>query len=175
MSTLSSPGERYPWIRRIATPLAHWYPGVLVGYLAVRIAVDVTRVTGTVELLVAFAAGSALVAGIAASIWHTRRLCERCASNVPLDGPAETQRDRWMLRGVHLGWKVRLVTYTTLNLAGAFVEPVEYLVLAVLAVDSVAVLRHCVLQPWCPWCHWRRDDDEEVPDPEPIPTGHAHA
>ena len=118
------------------------------------------------------------------SMRHTRELCERCITRVPLDPAAAVERSATILRAVHnLRW---LVAPIAVFLAAGMALPqhswgsnlADSLATCMCLIVTLCAARHRVLQPWCPFCH-RGDggsgETSEVPDPsdgkrKPVPA-----
>lgn len=106
---------------------------------------------------------------------HTRQPCEKCIGDMPLDAQAQAERKRLSLRLYH--WSTSSVWFTlgVGCVASTWLLPhwAEVVVLsglsACMLASFVAGWRHRPLQPVCPWCNWRDWDDDEVPEPTPVP------
>lgn len=177
----SSLDPETPWTR-FATRFAHWHPLYELAILVVLVAGLFTQAAFPLLLLVLLAE----FAGNTIAHRHHHRLCSRCAAKTPLDPAAAVKRHRRALRYVHRNPKRVLAVYAgaTLIVLISYFWPspatglASLLVLISFFVDcsasSYTMLRHRPLQPWCPWCQrrWRRDD-EDIPAPQPVPTGEA--
>lgn len=169
-----------PWTR-FATRIAHWHPvitiTILVGLFVAPVLGGPTWIS--VVLILAYFATSYITGG------HLYALCSRCAARTPLDPEAAVKRHHRALSYTHRTRRTALTIYlpvAAVLVAAIFIQNLVVawlyaLALVVFYVDSAigsyALLRHRTLQPWCPWCrHWR-DDDEDTPAPQPVPTGEA--
>jgi hypothetical protein len=114
-----------------------------------------------------------------ADIRHNLGLCERCISDLPLDGSRQAEHRQRELRFVHF-MRRRSFWLIVLMLAvgqGFVPSPYGFILfgglMALFTYEHFALLQHRRLQPWCPWCRdWDDGDDEEVETPTPTPTGH---
>jgi hypothetical protein len=108
---------------------------------------------------------------------HDRRLCERCASSMPLNAAehaARYQRRFWL---VHSGSNPRLLVPYLLVLVGSnFLTSMPGRTVWALVQLSMVYLilahaSHRKLQPWCSWCSGGGGGTEQL-DPEPdLPRG----
>jgi hypothetical protein len=172
---LPNPGERRR-LRLIATRLAHWQPAVITLAIVVQI---VQTVTGHTDDLIGVCINIPMITLVvftfAADYWHIYFMCERCAANTPLDGPGEAHRYRHLLWLVHRAFPL----FAGIYIVGAtiyfalHVSVLFYAIFAFFAIEAVAQLRHRVLQPWCPRCHWDDGGAEEQVPTTPVPTATA--
>jgi hypothetical protein len=121
---------------------------------------------------------------------HKRTLCERCVTDMPLDGDARAARPltRVALHMAHLARDKRIGLGVVVVVIGATVTYylklhllnvllLEVVLLAVLALwRSLTV--HQRLQPWCPWCRGPGGDSNAINEPGgppgrrlPVPSG----
>lgn len=115
----------------------------------------------------------------ASSVWaHDLAPCPQCIASWPLD-PAERAEDSakllwWRHYGRLIG---RLMAIAVIASVGYFALPNilnAIAILAMIAADERARMRHSALAPWCPWCGPDDDGgDDEAVSPEPDPAG-AH-
>lgn len=134
--------------------------------------------------LLAIAGAVWAVAGASAAGRHRHALCTRCARKIPTDGPTEAALHGRALRVFHWchSWPgiimltagAVLLVVLTLAGANALVRALAGSpLLALMAVEAAAGLRHRPLEPWCPYCpHWGGGGDHEPsPAPTPDPQG----
>jgi hypothetical protein len=178
MTTMSEPSDRY---RRIATTIAHHQAAAL----ALAVITDTTlAITGYWHTLpgyfLSLIAALGVMVAMLAETRHARSLCERCAAKTPLDAEAAVAQRRWWLWTFHVTNSVPVLVALCLVYGVAIFLPVPKSVPGFLgmtplfvfwAIAAAANLVHRPLEPWCPQCNWGDGGDEEqVPDPEPVPA-----
>ena len=103
---------------------------------------------------------------------HDRRLCEQCASSMPLNAAEHAARYRRRFRLVHSGNNPRLlVPYLAVLVGSNFLtsmpgRTVWALVQASMVYLILAHASHRKLQPWCPWCSDGGGGTDQL-DPDP--------
>lgn len=145
-----------------------------IGYLLADLAVGLPK--GLVDALGWFQTATVMTAVIG-NVVHSRRLCEACIAQMPLDGSELAQRWDRQLRTVHLcmdqplGFVAgMLAVIVGLTLASAWITTTgSHLILCVLlAWFWWSLIRHERVQPWCKRCGWDDGGEwSEVSDPDP--------
>jgi hypothetical protein len=113
---------------------------------------------------------------------HGRSLCERCASEAPLNPGMEAERCDRRLRQMHwIGDMPPFVVLTAgflvivaVNVAGAVLRLGAPTTLALIGIGlyvNVITRTHNRLQPWCPYCRRGRGDGDPAVTPTPDPAG----
>lgn len=118
---------------------------------------------------------------------HHERLwpCDRCAARFPLNAPALAERRRAILQRYHNKWLAAAVLGPMLMVlfAGPWVLRWTLGAEGVRSYSSLWLIPmwpilayfawerhvHRKLQPWCPWCRRRDEDDDPIVIPEPTP------
>lgn len=167
-----------PYPGGLARQWGHYAPQLLSGSILLVIAIGFRpHAVGLVALV-----ASTLLLLFVLVTWlqmrdHDRRLCERCASSMPLNAAehaARYQRRFWL---VHTGSNPRwLVPYLVVLLGSNFLTSTPgrmfwALVQASMIYLIMAHASHRKLQPWCPWCSGGGGGTERFdPDPD-VPRG----
>ena len=108
---------------------------------------------------------------------HDRRLCERCASSMPLNAAehaARYQRRFWL---THTGSNPRwLVPYLAVLIGSNFLTSTPGRIVWALVQSSMIYLimahaSHRKLQPWCPWCSGGGGGSEQFDPESDLPRG----
>jgi hypothetical protein len=108
---------------------------------------------------------------------HDRRLCERCASSMPLNAAAHAARYQRRFWLVHTGSNPRLlVPYLLVLLGSNFLTSTPGRAVWALAQASMIYLilahaSHRKLQPWCPWCSGGGGGSERFDADPDLPRG----
>jgi len=110
-------------------------------------------------------------------------MCLKCMRSVPVDAPAQAQRQVYLLWISHymIGWLflgamvglavvnsiVRVIIFGTIYEPSWTRAPLDIFIMGVLWSEWV----HHKLRPWCPYCKdWDEGGEHEVV-PDPLPTG----
>lgn len=128
------------------------------------------------------------IAALAAEMYHDRKLCVLDIKAGPLLDPQAAvdkhrpalklyhrPRQRWTMTAVAL---LPLLLPWTRHLNPGTPVKILFSAMSVAAIISTlrllrALEHHRRLHPWCPWCHPRRDKDDDVVAPVPDPVGNA--
>lgn len=163
----------------------HWGEHALVGAMVVGSASDWTPVSDKVSDIIGWMVGGAMIVAFVVHFSHLRgALCEDCIKAMPLDGHETARRRKPLLWAYHRLYDSRnTMLYVLLGLvavsalAGNFLEkrsaPSLILFnLVTLGIIGIYVANgvHRRLQPWCPYCRWGRDDEDETVAPAPAPV-----
>lgn len=109
---------------------------------------------------------------------HWRRFyCEHCTSRFPVDAPVRAEKHRDALVRIHgsfwtrvvlltMGWIVGTAVLSLWLPLAAYLTPLAWLVWG---AKALAHRRHMLLQPWCPICRRRDEDDDPIVIPVPTP------
>lgn len=174
MTTAESSGSDRQWIWDL---IAHLQP--LIWWFSAGSAVVTAIVPDLVGSWAAWTISLSLLLAIVAGIKHQRSLCARCAAATPLNTEAAVEKDGRWLRMFHWLYEhSRLASWGLVGLIAAEVvvsgglgQAVGALVNVLLGLQVFLGLKHRVLAPWCPWCHWGGGGDDEVaPEPAPPPS-----
>jgi hypothetical protein len=89
---------------------------------------------------------------------HDRRLCEQCASEIPLNPAEQAKKQRRRFWMAHTGSEPRfLVPYVVVLISSNFAtSTIGRVGWAAIQLSMVYLIvsqsTHRKLQPWCPWC-----------------------
>jgi hypothetical protein len=170
-----------PWSDRVAARLGHHAGTMLIASIVAAVIIGLRPLPGpftyTVPIaLLAFVLGSWLLMR-----QHDRRLCEQCASAMPLNPAADAaryQRRFWM---AHTGAEPRfLIPYIAVLLGSNFAtSPVGRIGWALMQLTMIylilAQMTHRRLQPWCPWCSGGGGGEDVLDTPPVLPhDDHQH-
>jgi hypothetical protein len=180
---VTTAGEPRRGSRALERAAHHAFPWLFAALVALGAA---TALTGNHIQVLRYTAGAAGVLWAFTypqlTDYHDRHLCERCASEVPLDAQEQASRRRRTLRWHHRAlpsMAVIGVIVAALLLSHLLPRPLSWghYVIDVAGIAAAAwfyqVERlHRRLQPWCPWCpRWGGGGDgEHEPSPEPDPA-----
>lgn len=153
--------------------LGHHASGLLIAAIVAVVGVGLHPLPG----LLAFTAPIALFAVVLLS-WvlmrqHDRRLCEQCASSMPLNPAERAQRYGRRFWMAHTGSEPRfLVPYVIVLVSSNFAtSPAGRIGWALIQLSMIYLIlaqqTHRRLQPWCPWCSGG-GGGEEVEDTPPV-------
>lgn len=171
----------------------HYEPAVLIAFLAVFTASNLTRYRYPALTGLAYLAAAPLLAAMLADARrHRPGLCERCAAGVPLDPQAAVTRWRAALR-VHHSRRLRaaatviIIAWGLAGIAAVLADGARetpggpwYYAAVILGIPAwtlgaafVLIMRkHRQLCPWCPYCGWDDGGEEETtPEPDPRDDG----
>lgn len=110
---------------------------------------------------------------VALNVAHSFNLCTQCAAELPLNGPELAVERRVYLRAYHrIGFGMFFI-FLAAVLATSFIRRFVVPVSAVMDVYWFSVfalgIHHARLSLWCPYCHGKGDDDDEVFEPDGPP------
>lgn len=182
---MSATRDEMPYSNAMTT-LAHLFPTIIVIYCASMGLewmefYDRQNYSFVVQTL-AFAPFTAVVL-ISWTHMILSPICMKCMRSVPVDAPAQAQRQMYLLWIFHymtgwlfLGVMVGLAVVSSIfrvTLLGTIYEPtwtrapLDILIMGVIWSGWV----HHKLRPWCPYCKdWDEGGEHEVV-PDPLPTG----
>lgn len=117
-----------------------------------------------------------------ALFYHHKYMCDRCGSDVPLDGPAEAKKYARRLSMLHFflsrrGLLTMLVASSVtvasmivlLQVSRPAVTVLGSLLVSMLIPYTLMINTHVRLQPWCPQCRWGKGKDgKHEPSPDPV-------
>jgi hypothetical protein len=152
----------------------HCAPLLLSGSIAAAIALGIRpHAASELSLLVSVSLVAFVIATWLLMRAHDRRLCEACASAMPLNPMQEAARFKTRLRLAHQASNpYYLVPYLVVLIGSNFLtsQPGRYLWAAVQATMIYLILSnttHRKLQPWCSWCSGDGGGEERDKQPEP--------
>jgi hypothetical protein len=102
---------------------------------------------------------------------HNRRLCEHCASTLPLDAAGQAARYKRRMWVCHKGLEARYVVPYLIVLIGTnFLTSMPGMIIWAAVQLSmiwlvVSTNSHRMLQPWCRYCNGRGDTEITETDP----------
>lgn len=178
MASSPMPFSSRPFAAEVLNRWGHWAAQLLIGTICAAILLRLHPIAPTDSMSVI--APVAVMAFVVIS-WllmrkHDRRLCEHCMSAMPLNASESAVRHHRRLATAHLGSNKRLmIAYFAVLIGSAFLPGTVGLVIWSAAQASMIYLllsytTHRRLQPWCPACRGR-GDDQNVDSPDPVPTG----
>jgi hypothetical protein len=109
---------------------------------------------------------------------HDRRLCEQCASAMPLNPAERAARCHRMFWLSHCGSQPRyLIPYLVVLIGSNFASTAAGRIGWAIVQSSMIYLilaytTHRRLQPWCPWCRDDGGGEHEDISPTPPPVDH---
>jgi len=165
----------------------HWGEHALIALIGFGAVIDWFPVSDQFSNVSGWVIGGVMIGAFLVHFGHLRgALCEDCIAAMPLDGHEAARSRKVFLRAFHklhdgpYAMLLLLVGMVAMMFVGGIFEKrsIPYL-LVYSAVNLVLVGFyltlgiHRRLQPWCPQCHWGRDDDDEeteAPTPDPVTT-----
>lgn len=169
------PGDRRPRVRRVTNWIGHRWAPLVVLFMATAAPFDLAPKHDWIVSAASKTHGLLFMAVVLLGVFHDVRLCEPCIAAMPLDGAAEAERRRWMLRVTHAGKGlasniayVGVLLLPLLAPHGPYRFAADIAILVPIAAYWVVQRTHRRLYPWCPWCTWGGGGDgihEPSPDP----------
>jgi hypothetical protein len=167
------------WSDGAAGRWGHWSAHILcaaiVGVIALRVYPPSGLLTITVPLLLV----SVVIGSWLLMRRHDRRLCEQCASSMPLNPGDQAARYKARFWVAHTGMERRILIPYVAVLLGSNFLPDTLLCRFVWAVVQLSMVylilshtSHRRLQPWCPWCKDGGGGSRHEDAPTPTPDDH---
>lgn len=169
--------------------LSHYDLHAIVGVIPIALIALVLPVNSSVQAWIVALPVLVMMFAISGRGFHEMIWpCDHCSARFPLNAPEQAQRRQATLRRYHkvrqtliiLGIALavaiggpRLLVSAVFNGDKAATDPWTILlplsVYPVLAYYAWERHVHDRLQPWCPWCRRRDEDDDPIVVPEPTP------